>query len=244
VEKAYLPSRQEHEVEEFKKLHREKSFDEARTAVQSQIERMFQKAAADEPAVPGMGRYKMHGISHLGPEDVTAAPPPMHHGVRAAIGAHPLAARWREGQAQGTVASRAGSMESIIRGLEEERRGAPRPPAARPLRPPSKPPSAASSLLDLSQPHIRLSPLQRASSHISLTLHDKRGESLLEQARRISVGEAPALPSRTSPAGSRPSPGQLPRNQSQVLPGPHSPCWSRPWATRPAPLGTRLGEAR
>ena len=30
----------------FKKLNREKSFDEARTAVQSQIERIFQKAAA------------------------------------------------------------------------------------------------------------------------------------------------------------------------------------------------------
>ena len=38
VEKSYLPSRQEQEVEEFRKLHREKSFDEARTAVQSQVE--------------------------------------------------------------------------------------------------------------------------------------------------------------------------------------------------------------
>ena len=37
VAKTYLPSRQEQEVEEFKKLHREKSFDEARTAVQSQV---------------------------------------------------------------------------------------------------------------------------------------------------------------------------------------------------------------
>ena len=37
VEKSYLPSRQEQEVEEFRKLHREKSFDEARTAVQSQV---------------------------------------------------------------------------------------------------------------------------------------------------------------------------------------------------------------
>ena len=64
VEKSYLPTRQEQEVEEFRKLHREKSFDEARTAVQSQvhwkqtnklktqtnkcsqIERMFLKAAA------------------------------------------------------------------------------------------------------------------------------------------------------------------------------------------------------
>ena len=74
VEKSYLPSRQEQEVEEFRKLHREKSFDEARTAVQSQvhictemdnyvtyfisqIERMFLKAAPDEPAPPGMSRF-------------------------------------------------------------------------------------------------------------------------------------------------------------------------------------------
>ena len=51
-------------------------------------------------------------------------------------------------------------MESIIRGLEEERRGVQQAKAAKPIRPPSKPPSSASSLLDLSQPHIRLSPLQ------------------------------------------------------------------------------------
>ena len=101
----------------------------------------------------------MHGISHLGPEDVTAAPPPTHHGIRAAIGAHPLAAKWREEPGPG--GSRGGSMESIIRGLEEERRGVHlQAKAAKPIRPPSKPPSSASSLLDLSQPHIRLSPLQ------------------------------------------------------------------------------------
>ena len=99
----------------------------------------------------------MHGISHLGPEDVTAAPPPTHHGIRAAIGAHPLAAKWRE---EPTPGSRGGSMESIIRSLEEERRGVQQVKAAKPIRPPSKPPSSASSLLDLSQPHIRLSPLQ------------------------------------------------------------------------------------
>ena len=42
VEKSYLPSRQEQEVEEFRKLHREKSFDEARTAVQSQVPRKLE----------------------------------------------------------------------------------------------------------------------------------------------------------------------------------------------------------
>ena len=40
---SYLPPRNEREVNEFKKLNREKSFDEARTAVQSQIEKIFQK---------------------------------------------------------------------------------------------------------------------------------------------------------------------------------------------------------
>ena len=82
-------------------------------------------------------------------------------------------------------------------------------------------------------PHLNLSlPLQRASSHISLTLHDKREETLLDQvaadariqnlesetqARRISVGEAaaPSLPSRNSP-NTRASPSQLSRHQSQV----------------------------
>ena len=43
VENSYIPSRTEREVNEFKKLNREKSFDEARTAVQSQIEKIFQK---------------------------------------------------------------------------------------------------------------------------------------------------------------------------------------------------------
>ena len=47
VEKSYMPSRNEREVNEFRKLNREKSFDEARTAVQSQIERMFLKVTSD-----------------------------------------------------------------------------------------------------------------------------------------------------------------------------------------------------
>ena len=160
----------------------------------------------------------MHGISHLGPDDAMAAPPPTH-GLRAALGAHPLTGRWRQEQ------GRAGSMESIIRTLEEERRNGP-PPVTKPLRPPSKPPSNSSSLLDLSQPHIRLSPLQRASSHISLSHHERREETLLEQARRISVGEAvPALPARTSPP-TRPSPSPhsgLSRHQSQASPGRSAP---------------------
>ena len=40
---SHIPSRHEREVNEFRKLEREKSFDEARTAVQSQIEKIFMK---------------------------------------------------------------------------------------------------------------------------------------------------------------------------------------------------------
>ena len=43
---SHIPSRHEREVSEFRKLEREKSFDEARTAVQSQIEKIFMKTAA------------------------------------------------------------------------------------------------------------------------------------------------------------------------------------------------------
>ena len=47
VENSYIPSRTEREVNEFRKLNREKSFDEARTAVQSQIEKIFQKVSEE-----------------------------------------------------------------------------------------------------------------------------------------------------------------------------------------------------
>lgn len=43
---SHIPSRHEREVNEFRKLEREKSFDEARTAVQSQIEKIFMKTGA------------------------------------------------------------------------------------------------------------------------------------------------------------------------------------------------------
>ena len=43
---SHIPSRHEREVNEFRKLEREKSFDEARTAVQSQIEKIFLKTTA------------------------------------------------------------------------------------------------------------------------------------------------------------------------------------------------------
>ncbi|TRY70662.1 hypothetical protein TCAL_11083 [Tigriopus californicus] len=64
-----------------RKLTREKSFDEARTAVQSQIEKMFQTVVAKKegqntphhggaPPVGPERRYTMHGVSHLAPDEV------------------------------------------------------------------------------------------------------------------------------------------------------------------------------
>ena len=44
ISRSHIPSRHEREVSEFRKLEREKSFDEARTAVQSQIEKIFLKS--------------------------------------------------------------------------------------------------------------------------------------------------------------------------------------------------------
>ena len=49
---SHIPSRHEREVNEFRKLEREKSFDEARTAVQSQIEKIFMKTSGN--GKPGM----------------------------------------------------------------------------------------------------------------------------------------------------------------------------------------------
>ena len=51
---SHIPSRHEREVNEFRKLEREKSFDEARTAVQSQIEKIFMKTTNGNAGKPGM----------------------------------------------------------------------------------------------------------------------------------------------------------------------------------------------
>ena len=103
---AIIQTRADREVNAFKQLRREKSFDEARSAVQSQIEKIFQKAAAAKNAADAeimnkkkssinadLGprslsptrRFTMHGISHLNPEDEdgqnAAAAAPLHHGI-------------------------------------------------------------------------------------------------------------------------------------------------------------------
>ena len=41
-------------------------------------------------------RYKMHGISHLAPDDVEPAPPPTHGLRPTSVRTHPLA-RWQQG---------------------------------------------------------------------------------------------------------------------------------------------------
>jgi hypothetical protein len=45
--RSHIPSSRDREVQEFRKLEREKSFDEARSAVQSQIEKMFQVTSSE-----------------------------------------------------------------------------------------------------------------------------------------------------------------------------------------------------
>ncbi len=66
--RSHILSRHEREVNEFRKLEREKSFDEARTAVQSQIEKIFQKkvvgstsTASNSPLVNNKSRTAASG---------------------------------------------------------------------------------------------------------------------------------------------------------------------------------------
>ena len=98
----------------FRKLDREKSFDEARTAVQNQIEKIFQKANSklqanagnldhgDGGGGPLQRRYKMHGVSHVNLDDSLSSRsiPPPTHGIKYSISNHPLAlaARWQMGE--------------------------------------------------------------------------------------------------------------------------------------------------
>ena len=104
----------------------------------------------------------MHGVSHQSPDDMPPPPPPMHHGVRQLIGQHPLA-----------YTSRHASMESIGYNMTQNMElvhGQTNSSVSRPPPPPVKANSSASSLIDLSQSQIRLSPLERTTSHISLNM--------------------------------------------------------------------------
>ena len=149
----------------------------------------------------------MHGVSHLSPDDLPPAPPPTHHGVRQLIGQHPLAYQ-----------SRHASMESIGYNMtvNMEQLGNLAPPPApptqphfsRPLTSPPQPPrpqkqpltSSASSMIDLSQSQIRLSPLERTTSHISLNMY----------------GPRPVMEAAPSDGGRSSSNSQLSRHMSQV----------------------------
>ena len=65
---SHIPSRHEREVNEFRQLEREKSFDEARTAVQSQIEKIFMKTAAGSS---GNNNQTAKGMPTLPPHTTT-----------------------------------------------------------------------------------------------------------------------------------------------------------------------------
>ena len=67
-----------------------KSFQEARTVVQKQMEKMFVGTGGEEPQQQGAGRvikHSMHGVSHVTPqeEEQYNPPPPVHYGVNQAL---------------------------------------------------------------------------------------------------------------------------------------------------------------
>ena len=101
---SHLQSEREKELNDIRDLQRGKSFLEARTAVQKQIERMFSEAAVGGGNPPTGGapvgghpgsketlqgiKHTMHGVSHQLLEDGSSdikPPPPVHYGIRAAI---------------------------------------------------------------------------------------------------------------------------------------------------------------
>ena len=100
---SHLQSEREKELNDIRDLQRGKSFLEARTAVQKQIERMFSEAAVGGATPPAGGtpvgghpgskdtmgiKHTMHGVSHQLLEDGSSdikPPPPVHYGIRAAI---------------------------------------------------------------------------------------------------------------------------------------------------------------
>ena len=82
---SHIPSRHEREVSEFRKLEREKSFDEARTAVQSQIEKIFMKTSAENASksvknvnnLPRLARRDMQNQSEPARNNVKKRMPSM-----------------------------------------------------------------------------------------------------------------------------------------------------------------------
>ena len=83
----HIQTAAEKELNDIKDLQRGKSFLEARTAVQKQIERMF--TDAQQPNIMKKDiKHTIHGVSHAipgqGGEEIKP-PPPVHYGVNQAI---------------------------------------------------------------------------------------------------------------------------------------------------------------
>ncbi len=90
---------QQTDIVNFSNMQRGKSFLEARSAVQRQIEKMFIEANEDgaSSGISGGGggklspggiiKHTMHGVSHIAPEDEDkyCTPPPVHYGVQEAL---------------------------------------------------------------------------------------------------------------------------------------------------------------
>jgi hypothetical protein len=88
---------QQTDIVNFSNMQRGKSFLEARSAVQRQIEKMFIEANEDGASSASGGggklspggiiKHTMHGVSHIAPEDEDkyCTPPPVHYGVQEAL---------------------------------------------------------------------------------------------------------------------------------------------------------------
>ncbi len=88
---------QQTDIVNFSNMQRGKSFLEARSAVQRQIEKMFIEANEDgassgsggggKLSPGGIIKHTMHGVSHIAPEDEDkyCTPPPVHYGVQEAL---------------------------------------------------------------------------------------------------------------------------------------------------------------
>jgi hypothetical protein len=91
-----MQQQQQTDIVNFSNMQRGKSFLEARSAVQRQIEKMFIEANEDgassgngggKLSPGGIIKHTMHGVSHIAPEDEDkyCTPPPVHYGVQEAL---------------------------------------------------------------------------------------------------------------------------------------------------------------
>ena len=186
------------------------------------------------------------------PDDTDTRAPPPTHNLTSLITQHPLAYQSRHASMESIgynlTRSPGGGQQEVKRspgGHQPGRalsRGSsllqlpPARPTVSPPQPPRQPPapskqlsaSSASSMIDLSQAQIRLSPLERTTSHISLNMHGPR----------TSPDTAAEAAARRGSAASSQLTSQLSRNQSQLQLARSSPAsqltsaGSRPKMTR------------